>query len=316
MIKHKNYLINNKFVFEINKSLIILKDNTDKFVELSKPASRLLKEIILLNQQSRIATREELLSKVWEQYGLVSSNNNLSTYISEIRKKLKKIGINPKSIITIPKRGFRFEGEVEEIIPEEINTLTTHQEIIIRGDNEPRTEEINNTSSPLNIINSDNQSTRLDEDVNYYTPGPNNPLLALANIEKPTTPVIKKNKKVKNIYILLSTAMLFIILLTLFFHFMKFSGDNMEIKNYITASERDQCIIQVPATLLDKTISENINIINKKLDKYNVSCDEPKRVVLLSDPSIAPDNDKNISLSICKDKNDKYDCISINDQRI
>ncbi|MEX5851938.1 hypothetical protein AB6H27_05150 [Providencia huaxiensis] len=31
---------------------------------------------------------------MWEEYGLVGSNNNLNTYISEIRKKLEQIGID------------------------------------------------------------------------------------------------------------------------------------------------------------------------------------------------------------------------------
>lgn len=88
MTKIKNYLINNKFIFETEKCLIFLNNETDKFIELSKPASRLLNEIIILNQESQIATRDDLLTNVWEKHGLVGSNNNLNTYVSEIRKNL------------------------------------------------------------------------------------------------------------------------------------------------------------------------------------------------------------------------------------
>lgn len=61
---------------------------------------------------------------------------------------------------------------------------------------------------------------------------------------------------------------------------------------------------------------DNIAIVNKKLNKYNIPCDEPKRIILLSDFNKSYAIDKNISISICKEINKKYDCISINDQRI
>lgn len=103
MIEEHDYTIDNKFVFEQKTSRIYLKDDQNQNIELSKPAARLFNEIILLNMKKGIATRDELLTNVWEEYGLVGSNNNLNTYISEIRKKLEIVGIDPKSIVTVPK---------------------------------------------------------------------------------------------------------------------------------------------------------------------------------------------------------------------
>ncbi|MEX5990289.1 winged helix-turn-helix domain-containing protein [Providencia hangzhouensis] len=60
-----------------------------------------------LNLKKGLATRDELLTNVWEEYGLVGSNNNLNTYISEIRKKLEQVSINPASVLLqYPKKDF------------------------------------------------------------------------------------------------------------------------------------------------------------------------------------------------------------------
>ncbi|MCG9537580.1 winged helix-turn-helix domain-containing protein, partial [Providencia huaxiensis] len=96
MIEMHDYTIDEKYIFEQKTSLIYLKYDRNQNIELSKPAARLFNEIILLNLKKGIATRDELLTSVWEEYGLVGSNNNLNTYISEIRKKLEQIGIDPK----------------------------------------------------------------------------------------------------------------------------------------------------------------------------------------------------------------------------
>lgn len=120
MIEMHDYTIDEKYIFEQKTSLIYLKYDRNQNIELSKPAARLFNEIILLNLKKGIATRDELLTSVWEEYGLVGSNNNLNTYISEIRKKLEQIGIDPKSIVTVPKKGFRLDNHIS--IHENIET--------------------------------------------------------------------------------------------------------------------------------------------------------------------------------------------------
>ncbi|MEX6424286.1 winged helix-turn-helix domain-containing protein [Providencia manganoxydans] len=142
MTKIKNYLINNKFIFETEKCLIFLNNETDQFIELSKPASRLLSEIIILNQESQIATRDDLLTNVWEKHGLVGSNNNLNTYVSEIRKKFELIGIDPKSIVTVPKRGFRFDCKTVEIITQENSVSSLPEEEFIHYGDKPKSTNI------------------------------------------------------------------------------------------------------------------------------------------------------------------------------
>ncbi|MDE9544853.1 helix-turn-helix domain-containing protein [Xenorhabdus bovienii] len=67
--------------------------------------------------------REDLLKRVWEDYGFTRSNNSLNVAVSEIRKSFESLGEDPKIIITIPKVGFRFEGVVEPIIKQSENNV-------------------------------------------------------------------------------------------------------------------------------------------------------------------------------------------------
>lgn len=316
MTNIKDYLINNKFIFETEKCLVFLKGETDKFIELSKPASRLLREIIILNQQSKIATRDELLTNVWEKYGLVGSNNNLNTYISEIRKKFEIIGIDPKSIVTVPKRGFRFDCETLEIITQENNTSILQEKEFIHYDD--KSELIKNeyqdiNDDDLNEIHDNQRIINNNSEIEKHlaTEQENSNSNAIVQSQ-----VVKKPENVSNNYILFVLIAIITVSLTLTFHFIKDSDASMQINGYVTVSQRDKCIIQAPIHLAENSSKDHIDFINKKLDKYNVDCNEPKRIILLSEPNNTQSVDKNFSISICKEKNTKYDCVSINDQRI
>lgn len=127
--------------------------------------------------------------------------------------------------------------------------------------------------------------------------------------------IINSNKKKIARALLLSFSII-VILTSIYMLFDSPVEDNIVGKSYLTVSKRDNCIIQTPTDMVGKTTSDNINFVNKKLEKYNISCDEPKRVIILSDLNYTYSFDKNIAISICKEKNNKYDCVSINDQRI
>ncbi|MDE9437870.1 helix-turn-helix domain-containing protein [Xenorhabdus bovienii] len=70
----------------------------------------------MLTNSNETLHREDLLRRVWEDYGFTRSNNSLDVAVSEIRKSFKSLGRDPKIIITIPKVGFRFEGAVDPVI--------------------------------------------------------------------------------------------------------------------------------------------------------------------------------------------------------
>ncbi|MCB5309578.1 winged helix-turn-helix domain-containing protein [Yersinia massiliensis] len=105
-----NYNIDNKIIYqEENGRLcsIIAPENT---VRLSITPARILS--YLLENKDRIINRAEILEKVWDEYGLQSSNNSLSQNISLLRKSLRELGYIEEIILTVPKVGFRISENV------------------------------------------------------------------------------------------------------------------------------------------------------------------------------------------------------------
>ena len=88
-------------------------------IALPLPAQRLLQ--ILLDSEGELISREDLLKKVWDQYGLNGSGNNLNQYLSIIRRSFTKLGCEA-FIETIPRVGVRLFESV--IITKEENFST------------------------------------------------------------------------------------------------------------------------------------------------------------------------------------------------
>ncbi|WP_338511227.1 winged helix-turn-helix domain-containing protein [Erwinia aphidicola] len=108
--KTMEYFINQKFHFDgINETIKPIGRDTP-LIKLSKPSSRLLEE--LLTQPGITLSREELLQTVWENHGLTPSTSNLSNHISFLRKVFSQLGEHERTIITVPKEGFKIEASV------------------------------------------------------------------------------------------------------------------------------------------------------------------------------------------------------------
>lgn len=76
----------------------------EKKIQISNPAKRLL--LLLLSEQGKTISRNLLLAKVWEDYGMRSSKNNLNQCISMLRLACKTLNIQEDIIITYHKVGF------------------------------------------------------------------------------------------------------------------------------------------------------------------------------------------------------------------
>src|SRR5215468_3073202 len=68
---------------------------------------------ILLEQPGTVVTREELQKRLWPDT-FVDVDHNLNTAINKIREALGDSSENPRFIETIPRRGYRFIGEIRE----------------------------------------------------------------------------------------------------------------------------------------------------------------------------------------------------------
>ncbi|MFC0226705.1 winged helix-turn-helix domain-containing protein [Serratia aquatilis] len=108
------YIINLSVVFDANARVLILKNDPHLYVELSKPATRLLCELIINNNVTM--AREDIIKTVWVDYGFSPSKASLSNHISELRKSFESLGLTKEIIITEPKIGFRMEAEIHPVI--------------------------------------------------------------------------------------------------------------------------------------------------------------------------------------------------------
>ncbi|MFD3232284.1 winged helix-turn-helix domain-containing protein [Rahnella aceris] len=78
---------------------------------ISNAASRLLAELI--KNANEISLRDEILQKVWEEYGYTSSHNSLYMAVSEIRKSFSALGYSKEMLITVPKVGIKLVANID-----------------------------------------------------------------------------------------------------------------------------------------------------------------------------------------------------------
>lgn len=67
----------------------------------------------LLEKTGEVVTREELRAGIWPADTFVDFEHSLNTAIKKLRKALGDNANRPKYIETLPRRGYRFLGEVE-----------------------------------------------------------------------------------------------------------------------------------------------------------------------------------------------------------
>lgn len=97
-------------VFDPDSRLLMLRNNTQLTIGLSKPATRLLIELIRNNKIE--LTRETLIKHVWEDYGFSPSSATLSNHISELRKAFEALEISKEILLTVPRVGFKMDAEI------------------------------------------------------------------------------------------------------------------------------------------------------------------------------------------------------------
>ncbi|MEP6901379.1 MAG: FlgO family outer membrane protein [Actinomycetota bacterium] len=102
----------------------------------NKPVNLPLKEIellcVLTENGGEVVTKAELLDKIWMDSFVEESN--LSRHIYLLRKTFKDFGASEKLIETVPRRGYRFAGEIHEIEAEKGELIIekhTHRQTLI-----------------------------------------------------------------------------------------------------------------------------------------------------------------------------------------
>jgi DNA-binding winged helix-turn-helix (wHTH) protein len=144
------YLIENQIVFNPEENSLSLLNDDESKIAVSNPARRIL--LLLIEQQGVVVQRETFFKKVWDDYGLNASNNNLNHCISKLRKVVSTLGYQNQFIVTVPKVGFIITKGI--IIETCANKIAT--EVLVENsdkvDNEPDIV-LNETRPDDEIIN-------------------------------------------------------------------------------------------------------------------------------------------------------------------
>jgi len=76
-----------------------------------QPAQLLL---VLVNGRGKLVTREELRARLWPEDTFVDFDHGLNNAVNRIREVLRDSAASPLYIQTVPRRGYRFIGELDE----------------------------------------------------------------------------------------------------------------------------------------------------------------------------------------------------------
>lgn len=143
------FIINGNIFFDADTTSLGLVGVNDEVVQISNPATRLL--LLLIDHQGETVSREVIFRKVWDNYGMVSSNNNLNQCISKLRRVLKTLGAEDEVISTVPKSGFIL---LQHISVEDVSGENhPHRPPLSEAENEPDL-----TLSPSGVEAADQQS--------------------------------------------------------------------------------------------------------------------------------------------------------------
>src|SRR5277367_2582876 len=71
--------------------------------------------IVLMEHPGEVVTRDELQKRLWPDT-FVDVDHNLNTAINKIREVLGDSAESPRFVETLPRRGYRFIGELESAI--------------------------------------------------------------------------------------------------------------------------------------------------------------------------------------------------------
>lgn len=116
------FSFNQQVIFDSDTGTLFLVDAPDDPVQISSPTKRLL--LLLVCHRGEVIHREVIFKKVWDDFGMISSNNNLNHCISKLRRILRNLGLEDEVITTVPKMGFMFHQQIAvELLPEPVEEV-------------------------------------------------------------------------------------------------------------------------------------------------------------------------------------------------
>lgn len=112
--ENTQYIINGMIVFNVLDNTLWVKNNSEDMLSLGLVPGRLFR--YLLANAGRVVSKDELLSSVWDDYGLRSSGHSLNQNISLLRKSLTLLGCESDVISTLPRLGYLIKNDSVEVL--------------------------------------------------------------------------------------------------------------------------------------------------------------------------------------------------------
>ncbi|MCG3884855.1 winged helix-turn-helix domain-containing protein [Photobacterium leiognathi] len=103
------YVIDSFLKYDTLNGILSTNDSDITDVRLSITANALL--LFLFENKDSVISRDEIMTKVWDDNGMTSSNSNLNQYLSILRKAFRKLGIE-NVIMTLPKSRLEINKEL------------------------------------------------------------------------------------------------------------------------------------------------------------------------------------------------------------
>lgn len=116
------YVIDEQVVFRPEDGAMWQQGLEEERLIITPIISRLL--ILLLEEQGKVLTRDDIMHRVWTTHGLEPSGNSLNQYISYLRRNLLNLGVQENAIKTLPRVGFTFSAEISVEKQARLATIT------------------------------------------------------------------------------------------------------------------------------------------------------------------------------------------------
>ncbi|HGP0574796.1 TPA: transcriptional regulator [Serratia marcescens] len=275
---NKIYLIDNECIFNAGENTLKSKGDDEFKIQLPNASARLL--TVLIQRVGEVVPRDALLKIVWEDHGYKGTDNNLNSYISQLRTRLLAIGMSGDIISTIPKQGFRFNANIKELNSE----IDSVDEKAI--------------TPPLVIYKS------------MFDNGKDHGIFSV--VKRKATLILNE------FYIKLSIASLMALIFILIFNnsFSNNKNHDFGVKYFLT--KKSDCNIFTLVPFQRNEVDDLISLANGAIRKHGIDCLNGKKIVFFMNAKNNNATKSALILSVCffDVANGKYyECINIRDPK-
>lgn len=272
------YTINNNIKFRDNDGVIWIVNSEESEITLTITTARLLS--LLLSRHGEVVSRDNILSQVWDFYGLRSSNNSLNKYISDLRRVFKNLGLEDEAIVTIPRVGFMF---TESIPVDKVAFKSLSKNA--------KTETEDDVEVEPEILTGSETDTGLDVDVN-------------GTIQSGVKP-----KKRTNTKLILSLSLITALMVVIFIQTLEYNVENSNLekpgkqKSYFYG-KLDDCQAFGFNNKPSESSQSQLSIIKQFMETQKLSCSSGGEIYFQISDLVLYGNPGRIFVSVCQNDQD------------